>query len=132
MREAMSFFDTFLLVFAGIGLVVACFTIYNTFQIVVTQRTREMALLRSVGATRAQVLWSQLIEALLAAGADVHGRDVEHQNTPSGYARFGGGAFASITERFPALPQNDTGYVGLLFVVIAVWFLVREVPSLIG
>jgi putative ABC transport system permease protein len=65
MREAMSFFDTFLLVFAAIGLVVACFTIYNTFQIVVTQRTREMALLRSVGATRAQVLWSQLIEALL-------------------------------------------------------------------
>ena len=54
MREAMGFFSTFLLVFAAIGLVVACFTIYNTFQIVVTQRTREMALLRSVGATRAR------------------------------------------------------------------------------
>ena len=65
MRDAMGFFGTFLTVFAAIGLVVACFTIYNTFQIVVTQRTREMALLRSVGATRAQVLWSQLIEALL-------------------------------------------------------------------
>ena len=38
----------------SIGLVVACFTIYNTFQIIVTQRTREMALLRSVGATRAR------------------------------------------------------------------------------
>jgi putative ABC transport system permease protein len=65
MRDAMSFFGTALLVFAGIGLVVACFTIYNTFQIVVTQRTREMALLRSVGATRPQVLWAQLLEALL-------------------------------------------------------------------
>jgi putative ABC transport system permease protein len=65
MHEAMGFFSTFLLVFAGIGLVVACFTIYNTFQIVVTQRTREMALLRSVGATRTQVLSSQLIEAIL-------------------------------------------------------------------
>lgn len=65
MHEAMGFFGTFLLVFAGIGLVVACFTIYNTFQIVVTQRTREMALLRSVGATRTQVLSSQLVEALL-------------------------------------------------------------------
>jgi putative ABC transport system permease protein len=64
MRDAMSFLDTFLLVFAAIGLVVACFTIYNTFQIVVTQRTREMALLRSVGATRGQVLWAQLVEAL--------------------------------------------------------------------
>ena len=65
MRDAMGFFSTFLLVFAAIGLVVACFTIYNTFQIVVTQRTREMALLRSVGATRAQVLWAQLVEAVL-------------------------------------------------------------------
>ena len=65
MHDAMGFFSTFLLVFAAIALVVACFTIYNTFQIVVTQRTREMALLRSVGATRAQVLWTQLVEAVL-------------------------------------------------------------------
>ena len=63
--EAMSFFDTFLLVFACIGLVVAAFTIYNTFQIIVTQRTREMALLRSLGATRRQVLWAQLLEAVV-------------------------------------------------------------------
>ena len=63
MREALGFFSTFLLVFAAIGLVVACFTIYNTFQIIVTQRRREMALLRSVGATRRQVLWAQLLEA---------------------------------------------------------------------
>jgi putative ABC transport system permease protein len=69
MRDAMGFFNTFLLVFAAIGLVVACFTIYNTFQIVVTQRTREMALLRSVGATRTQVLWAQLLEALLVGVA---------------------------------------------------------------
>lgn len=65
MREGLGFFNTFMLVFAGIGLVVACFTIYNTFQIVVTQRTREMALLRAVGATRTQVLSSQLVEAVV-------------------------------------------------------------------
>ena len=53
MQEGLSFFNTFLLVFAAIGLVVACFTIYNTFQIVVTQRSREMALLRAVGAIAA-------------------------------------------------------------------------------
>ena len=63
MRKGLSFFNTFLLVFAGIGLVVACFTIYNTFQIVVTQRRREMAMLRAVGASRRQVLLSQLVEA---------------------------------------------------------------------
>jgi putative ABC transport system permease protein len=64
-REAMSFFNTFLLVFAVIGLVVAAFTIYNTFQIIITQRAHEMALLRSIGATRRQVLGSELIEATL-------------------------------------------------------------------
>ena len=63
-EEGLSFFNTFLLVFAAIGLVVACFTIYNTFQIIITQRTREMALLRSLGATRRQVLWAQLLEAV--------------------------------------------------------------------
>ena len=64
-RESLSFFNTFLLVFAAIGLVVACFTIYNTFQVIVSQRTKEMALLRAVGATRRQVLAAQLLEASL-------------------------------------------------------------------
>ena len=65
MQEGLSFFNTFLLVFAAIGLVVACFTIYNTFQIVVTQRGREMALMRAVGASRRQVLAAQLVEAFV-------------------------------------------------------------------
>ncbi|WP_116998085.1 ABC transporter permease [Desertimonas flava] len=63
--DAMGFFTTFLLVFAVIGLVVACFTIFNTFQIVITQRLREMALLRAIGATRRQVLAAQLLEAVV-------------------------------------------------------------------
>jgi putative ABC transport system permease protein len=65
MREALGFLSTFLLVFAAIGLIVACFTIYNTFQITVTQRSREMALLRAVGAMQRQVVWSQLLEAVI-------------------------------------------------------------------
>src|SRR5690606_25688444 len=47
---------TFLTMFAGIALLVATFSIYNTFSIIVAQRTREMALLRAVGAARRQVL----------------------------------------------------------------------------
>ena len=65
MRKGLGFLSTFLLVFAAIGLVVACFTIYNTFQIIVTQRSREMALLRSIGATSRQVMWAQLLEAVI-------------------------------------------------------------------
>jgi putative ABC transport system permease protein len=64
MHEQLGFVTTFLLVFAAIGFVVACFTIYNTFQIIVTQRTREMAMLRAVGATRQQVVRAQLLEAV--------------------------------------------------------------------
>ena len=65
MADAMGFVNTFLLVFAIVGLVVACFTIFNTFQIIITQRIREMALLRAIGARRTQVLGAQLVEALI-------------------------------------------------------------------
>jgi putative ABC transport system permease protein len=63
-EENLSFFNTFLLIFAGIGLFVGSFSIYNTFQIIVTQRTREMALFRAIGASRKQVLASLIVEAL--------------------------------------------------------------------
>lgn len=57
-------FRTLLVVFAGIALVVAVFSIQNTFTILVAQRSRESALLRAVGAGRAQVLRGVLVEAL--------------------------------------------------------------------
>jgi putative ABC transport system permease protein len=62
-QEGLSFFTTFLLVFAGVGLFVGAFSIYNTFQVIVTQRTREMAMLRAIGASRRQVLAAMLVEA---------------------------------------------------------------------
>jgi putative ABC transport system permease protein len=54
---------TFLTVFAGIALLVATFSIYNTFSIIVAQRTRTAALMRAVGASRGQVLVSVVFEA---------------------------------------------------------------------
>jgi putative ABC transport system permease protein len=56
-------FGTFLLVFAVIAALVSALVIQNTFQILVAQRARELALLRCVGATRRQVFGSTLIEA---------------------------------------------------------------------
>ncbi|MGH8982938.1 MAG: ABC transporter permease, partial [Acidimicrobiia bacterium] len=56
---------TFLTIFAAVALLVATFSIYNTFSILVAQRTRESALLRALGAGRGQVLGSIAIEAAL-------------------------------------------------------------------
>src|SRR5512138_1854697 len=64
-EDFLGFLRIFMLVFAGIALVVATFSIYNTFSILVTQRTRESALLRAVGASRGQVLRSVALEALV-------------------------------------------------------------------
>lgn len=63
--EALSFLTTFLLIFAGIALVVGGFLIVNTFSILVAQRSRELALLRALGASSRQVTRSVLFEALL-------------------------------------------------------------------
>jgi putative ABC transport system permease protein len=63
--EAIGFITTFLLVFAGISLVVGSFLIVNTFSILVAQRSRELALLRALGASRRQVTWSVQLEALV-------------------------------------------------------------------
>ncbi len=63
--HALSFFNVALLVFAFIALFVGGFTILNTFSIIVGQRTRELALLRIVGASRRQVFRSVLGEAAI-------------------------------------------------------------------
>jgi putative ABC transport system permease protein len=64
-EEAISFISIFLLVFAGIALVVGTFLIINTFSILVAQRSRELALLRALGASRRQVTRSVLLESFI-------------------------------------------------------------------
>jgi putative ABC transport system permease protein len=53
------------MIFAGIALFVGAFIIWNTFTMIVTQRSREIALLRAIGATRRQVLRGLLVEAVV-------------------------------------------------------------------
>jgi len=64
-RDFVSILRPALLAFALIALIVGAFSIYNTFAIVVAQRTRDAALLRALGASRRQVIGSTLIEASL-------------------------------------------------------------------
>lgn len=63
--ESTSAMSKVLLAFAGVALFVGIFIIANTFTMLVAQRTRELALLRAVGATRRQVTRSVLIESLV-------------------------------------------------------------------
>jgi putative ABC transport system permease protein len=59
----LSFLTIFLLVFAFVSLFVGAFLIFNTFSITVAQRTREFGMLRTLGASRRQVMRSILVEA---------------------------------------------------------------------
>ncbi|MEV8452578.1 ABC transporter permease [Streptomyces sp. NPDC052095] len=61
--RSLSSINTMLLAFAGIALFVGVFLIANTFTMLVAQRTKELALMRAVGASRRQVKRSVLLEA---------------------------------------------------------------------
>ncbi len=63
--EFITFLRTFLLSFGGIALFVGAFVIANSLSITIAQRTRELATLRTIGASRRQVLRSILIESVV-------------------------------------------------------------------
>jgi putative ABC transport system permease protein len=100
----------FLLSFAGIALFVGAFVIFNTLSITVAQRTREFATLRTIGASRRQILASVIIEALVIGfGASVIGL-------------FAGlGLAVGLSELFKALnldlPQTETVFATRTIVV---------------
>ncbi|NEE26040.1 FtsX-like permease family protein, partial [Streptomyces sp. SID7982] len=62
-ESGLTSLNTMLLAFAGIALFVGIFLIANTFTMLIAQRTRELALMRAIGATRRQVKRSVLLEA---------------------------------------------------------------------
>ena len=75
--DSLGFIKIALLVFAGVAVLVGGFLIFNTFAVTVAQRSKEFALLRTLGASRRQVLTSVVVEALviglLASAAGILG-----------------------------------------------------------
>jgi putative ABC transport system permease protein len=65
LEEQLGFLRTFLLIFAYVALVVGAFIIFNTFSITVAQRTREFGLLRTLGASRGQIMRAVVEEGVL-------------------------------------------------------------------
>lgn len=73
-EQINSFLGPALLAFAGVAIFVGAFIIFNTFSITVAQRLREIGMLRTIGATRAQVMVSVIGEAVaIGAGASLVG-----------------------------------------------------------
>ncbi len=64
-KDDLSFFRVILLVFGGVALLVGSFLIFNTFSITVAQRIRELGMLRTLGATRGQILSGMVLEAAI-------------------------------------------------------------------
>jgi putative ABC transport system permease protein len=64
-NEFITFLQGFLLAFGGIALFVGSFVIANSLAITIAQRTRELATLRTLGASRRQVLTSIVVESLV-------------------------------------------------------------------
>jgi len=63
-RDSLGFLQTILLVFGFIAVFVGAFLIFNTFSITVAQRVAEFGMLRTLGASRPQILLTVLVEAL--------------------------------------------------------------------
>ncbi|VAW08864.1 ABC transporter, fused permease protein, partial [hydrothermal vent metagenome] len=66
-NDSLGIINIALLSFAAVAVFVGSFIIQNTFRIIVTQRTRELAMLRAIGATGRQVIVMVVVEALIVA-----------------------------------------------------------------
>lgn len=64
-NEGLGFINIALLAFALVSIFVSIFIIYNTFRIIIAQRSKELALLRSIGSTRGQIIRMVVVEAIV-------------------------------------------------------------------
>jgi putative ABC transport system permease protein len=121
--SVLGIFNNVLLGFAGVALFVGAFLILNTFSIVVAQRTRELALMRAVGASRRQMIGSVIVEAVvigllasvlgLLAGFGV-GRLMAYL-----FAKFGSGGLALAGIGLPLSAVISAFAVGLIVTMVA-------------
>ncbi|MGD3108638.1 ABC transporter permease [Streptomyces sp. YGL11-2] len=122
-----------LLVFAGIALFVGVFLIANTFTMLIAQRSREIALLRAVGAARRQVVRSVLIEAGLlglvaATGGFALGLAIATALRPL-LNTTGAGLPDGPLVITPAAPLASLG-VGVVITVLAAWLPSRKAAKI--
>ncbi|MET7380573.1 ABC transporter permease [Streptomyces sp. NPDC005526] len=113
-----------LLVFAGIALFVGTFIIANTFTMLVAQRTKELALLRAVGASRRQVTRSVLIEAFVVGAVAAVTGLVAGVGIGAGLRSLMGTLGATVPDGPLVVTPGTAGAalaVGVLVTMLAAW-----------
>ncbi|MEV4329932.1 FtsX-like permease family protein [Streptomyces sp. NPDC049597] len=132
-ESGLSNLNTMLLAFAAIALFVGVFLIANTFTMLVAQRTKELALLRAVGASRRQVKRSVILEAMLVgAVASVVGFALGlglATGLRSAMSAFGAKVPAGPLVVSPTAVAAAFG-VGVLITVLAAWLPARRAAKI--
>ncbi|MEU1598794.1 FtsX-like permease family protein [Streptomyces sp. NPDC005708] len=122
--QATSSMRTALLVFAGIALFVGTFIIANTFTMLVAQRTKELALMRAVGASRRQVTRSVLIEAFVVGAVAAVTGLVAGVGVGAGLRSLVGGLGGSVPDGPLVISPGTVATalaVGILITMLAAW-----------
>jgi putative ABC transport system permease protein len=122
--QATSSMRTALLVFAGIALFVGTFIIANTFTMLVAQRTKELALMRAVGASRRQVTRSVLIEAFVVGAVAAVTGLVAGVGIGAGLRSLVGGLGGSVPDGPLVISPGTVATalaVGILITMLAAW-----------
>ena len=124
--EFISFLQYFLLAFGVIALFVGAFVIANSLSITIAQRTREFATLRTLGASRRQVLGSVVLEALVMGVARLGRRALPRPRAREGALRaLRRGRLHAAEQRAPASRRarsSSRSLVGILVTLIASFF----------
>lgn len=132
-QRSLSGLNGMLLAFAAIALFVGVFLIANTFTMLVAQRTKELALMRAVGASRSQVKRSVLLEAaVVGAIASVIGFVLGlglATGLRSVMSQFGGKIPAGPLIVSPTAVAAAFG-VGVLITVLAAWLPARRAAKI--
>ncbi|MCT9080051.1 ABC transporter permease [Streptomyces fulvoviolaceus] len=122
--SSMSGLKQGLLVFAGIALFVGTFIIANTFTMLIAQRTKELALLRAVGASRKQVTRSVLIEAFVVGAVAAVTGLVAGIGIGAGLKSLIGMLGATVPDGPLVITPGTVGTalaVGILITMLAAW-----------
>ena len=122
-------FKVFLLVFAFVAVFVGAFMINNTFSITVAQRTQQLAMVRALGASRRQVLWSVMTEAVAVGVAGAASGLAAGIGLAAGLKALFAGLGLSLPDGPMVISPNSMAlsvFVGISITMVSAWMPARR------